>query len=88
MPKSRAVRIVKSVFVVAITVISFLSIGLLTSGITPTAKATCLAGTCGPEDPIVTCANCVTYANICAANEACQYNCRVGEDGPPPCPQH
>ena len=78
MSNYRSVRIVRVVFVLAIAAVGWMAADVLTSGITPTAQAVCMAGICGPSDPPVTCSNGVTYANICVANAACQYSCCPG----------
>jgi hypothetical protein len=94
MSNYRSIRIVRVVVILAIVAVGFMAAEVLTSGITPTAQATCLAGTCSPSDPPVSCPNGVTYPNICAANAACQYSCcpgpNCGSGGPrklpPPTP--
>ena len=77
MIKSSMTRL-KVLFLLAIAAIGFVAAESLTSGIIPSTQAVCLAGTCSPSDPPVSCSNGVTYQNICAANAACQYNCCPG----------
>jgi hypothetical protein len=62
----------------AVAAVGFISIGALTSGITPTTQATCLHRTdCTPDDPQVYCTDHHYYDNICDAQAACQYKCCV-----------
>ena len=78
MSSNRRVRIVKAVLVLGIVAVGLVAAEVLTSGITPTTQAVCMAGTCGPGSPPVTCSNGASYPNICAANAACQYSCCPG----------
>lgn len=69
-------RIARLLAAFAITAVALLSIGALTSGITPTTQAECLHRTdCNIHYPQVYCTDHHYYANICVAQAACQYDC-------------
>ena len=78
MSRQRGKRIARVLIGMAIVAVGFIAVGMLTSGITPTTQAICLAGHCGPNDPPVVCPSGHHYANICLAQAACEYNCCPG----------
>jgi len=86
MSKQRSVRIARILFGLAIAAVGFVAVETLTSGVIPTTRAICAdPGNCTPASPAAYCSNNHVYANICAANADCQYNCcLIGVD--PDCP--
>jgi hypothetical protein len=92
MSQQRRVRAAKVFLIVVSAIVGLAAVEALTSGVVPTAKATCMALTgCGAGDPAVNCCNsqghAASFPNICAAQEACYYNCAFAPNWPRGCQQ-